>query len=539
MARINFAKNFAGEIYATQTWVTGQNYATETYVDGKISGLGNVFELKGLVETLPETAEIGDVYLMNETVDGQALTAEYVYTGEKFEKLGIATSTSNYATQSYVDSNYVKYNKFISGNGVSATEGKDTDGNNTLTVEAIVSATAGNRLSLTDSGLYVPAIVASDVRGFISVDDTKSIDMDFTNGVIKGDVKKSATDGNILVINEDGLFVPNTNTDTYHTFTNTDSIEFKETGLDVTADVRIAKNQGTSNPLIIVEDDATNGGLMVQGVGLKGDAGNSFVVAKDAQTVWSAVSALDAVVNQLQGGGDDNEGIISQVTTLRTQVKKNSRNIVDLNTNINSVNETVSDIIVDNGSIKTKVNGAITDITNLETGVNNAIADIATVKGSVNGAIADIAKLEIGVNGAIADVKQVVTELADVATLKSKTVTLSKQDGVATAKMNAGEIVFAVLDANNQVYPDVDYAADGATLTANYGGQTIPDTWTVWYGKVATFTTPTTSVVDATTTEIGNLTASVVDATTTAIGDLTATTATMENIETYVDTELN
>ena len=112
--------------------------------------------------------------------------------------------------------------------------------------------------------------------------------------------------------------------------------------------------------------------------------------------------------------------------------------------------------------------------------------------------------------------------------------------------MGAGEIVFAVLDANNQVYPDVVYTAEGATLTANYGEQEIPDTWTVWYGKVATFTTPATVDVDATSTAIGDLTAASVDATATvnavtatAIGELTAEDATMVEIEDYVDTELN
>lgn len=493
MARINFAKNFAGEIYATQKWVEDKTYATESFVTSKveslgdvatekfvtdkIASLGNVFELKGVVDSLPETAEIGDVYLVSETLDGISYTFEYVYTGTEsgFEKLGAATSSNTYATKSYVDATFVEKAQLKDGNFVSVTEDEDKN----FTFDVKVSADSGNALSAKADGLYVATPVE------ITVEDTATIDLNIAGGKI------------------------------------------------------------TANAI---------------GLGVKGDAGNSFVIAQNATTVWAAISALDSVVNQLQGGGDSQEGIVSRVEKVETLAKKNARNIVDLDANITSVNTTVSAIVDDNVTIKTSVNGAISDIatvksgvdgaiadiTKLETGVNATIADIATVKGSVNGAIFDIAKLETGVNGAIADVKKVVTELADVATLKTKPVTLSKQEGVATATMGAGEIVFAVLDANNQVYPDVVYTAEGATLTANYGEQEIPDTWTVWYGKVATFTTPTTVDVDATSTKIGDLTAASVDATATvnavtatAIGELTAKDATMVEIEGYVDTELN
>ena len=558
MARINFAKNFAGEIYATQNWTTAQ-------INEKVASLGNVFELKGLVDQLPETAELGDVYLVSEQLDGISYTFEYVYTANGFEKLGAATSSNTYATKSYVDATFVEKAQLKGGKGVSVTEGEDKN----FTFEAIVSNAEGNKIQLTDAGLYV----AECEKVVLTEKDTATVDMTVNDYEISANVKVSADANNILEAKADGLYV--------------------------------------AKPLeISVEDTATIGLEIVNGkitanaigLGVKGDAGNSFVIAQNAQTVWAAISALDGVVNQLQGGGEGQEGIVSRVEKVEKLAKKNARNIVDLDANITSVNTTVSAIIDDNATIKTSVNGAISDIatvksgvdgaiadiTKLETGVNATIADIATVKGSVNGAIsdiakleggvngaiadiatvksgvdgaiADIAKLETGVNGAIADVKKVVTELADVATLKSKSVTLSKQEGVATAIMGAGEIVFAILDANNQVYPDVVYTAEGATLTANYGEQAIPDTWTVWYGKVATFTTPSTNDVDATaevgaltaasveatSEEIGALTAASVDATATvgavtatAIGDLTASDATMEDIEGYADTELN
>ena len=542
MARINFAKNFAGEIYATQTWVEAKGYATETfvtdkgyattsYVDGKISGLGNVFELKGLVDTLPDTAEIGDVYLMNETVDGQTLTAEYVYTDKGFEKLGVATSTNNFATTSYVDttfatktdvdSTFVKATQFKSGKGATATAGTDDNGN-TLTVEAKVSAADGNRLSLTDSGLYVPAIVASDVRGFISVDDTATIDMNYDAGVITGNVKKSAETGNILVLKDDGLFVPDTNTDNYHTFTDSNSIEFTDINFNVTAnvkvskttgnrltiqtdgllvpaisksevvdfidvedtttidmtytdgvikgDVKIAKNQGTSNPLEIATGE--NGGLMVQGVGLKTDTGNTFQVAKNATTVWAAVSALDAVVNQLQGGGEDQEGIISQVTNLRTQVQKNSRNIKTNYENIGKLDATDGKLITDTQTLQDAITATNLDVNGIVTTFNNGA-------------------------------------------LKSKPVTLTGEDGEVSGTMETGQIVFAVLDGNKQVYPDIDYSTGVAVLSADYGELTAPATWTVYYGKVVEMTAPKATV-----------------------GDLTATSAEIVAIETYQDSEL-
>ena len=530
MARINFAKNFAGEIYATQNWTTEEinkkveslgDVATETFVTEKIASLGNVFELKGLVEKLPETAEIGDVYLVSEQLDGISYTFEYVYTENGFEKLGAATSSNTYATKSYVDATFVEKAQLKGGKGVSVTQGEDKN----FTFEAIISNAEGNKIQLTDAGLYVAECEKVDLHSFA---DTATVDFTVTGLEVKADVLVSADLANALSKKTDGLFVQ--------------KITVEDTA---TIDLEIVEGKITANAI---------------GLGVKTDAGNSFVIAQNAQTVWAAISALDGVVNQLQGGGEGQEGIVSRVEKVETLAKKNARNIVDLDANITSVNTTVSAIIDDNATIKTSVNGAISDITTLksgvdgaiaditklETGVNATIADIATVKGSVNGAISDIAKLETGVNGAIADVKKVVTELADIATLKTKSVTLSKQEGVATAIMGAGEIVFAVLDANNQVYPDVVYTAEGATLTANYGEQEIPDTWTVWYGKVATFTTPETTSVDAKSDAIGDLTAKSVDAeatvgdvTATAIGELTAKDATMEDIEGYVDTELN
>ena len=613
MARINMAKNFAGEIYATQTWVEGKNYATETfvtdkgyattgYVDGKISSLGNVFELKELVETLPATAEIGDVYLVNETVDGQTFTAEYVYTGTGFEKLGIATSPNSYATKSYVDttfatktdvdSNFVKATQFKSGKGASATVGTDDNGN-TLTVEAKVSTADGNRLSLTDNGLYVPAIVASDVVGFISATDTNSIDMDYTNGVIKGDVKTSATTGNILEIKNDGLFVPNTNTDNYHTFTSSNSIEFVDTEFNVTANVKQSATEGNRLTIetdglyvpaivasdvrgfISVEDTDTIDMNYVEGkitanaigLGLKGDAGNSFAIADKATTVWAAISALDGVVNTLQGGGEGQEGIISRVEKVEalskkneTLSQKNARNIEKNHDSIVSLEATTDALIVDNGMLKTAIEATNEDVVAVQTTANKLVTDNVTLKDAIvatnddveavkttaNALVADIDTVKTSVNGAIEDVKGIVTEFNDakLTTLDSKTVTLTKGDnGNVSGAMAKGQIVFAVLDGSNQVYPDIVYSDGVATLSADYGTTTAPETWTVYFGKVVTLTasdvaevgtlTAKNAVIDAT---VGTLTASnaTVDAT---VGTLTASNATVGEIEAYSDAE--
>lgn len=116
-----------------------------------------------------------------------------------------------------------------------------------LVVDVKVSATAGNTLTANGDGLYVPAATFAG----LSVDDSPTIDFsgNGTSGShLTGSVKRSATAGNSLVANADGLWAP--------TFASQDTptIDFTGAGTTVSAlqaAVKIsatAGNQVTANP---------------------------------------------------------------------------------------------------------------------------------------------------------------------------------------------------------------------------------------------------------------------------------------------------
>jgi hypothetical protein len=108
------------------------------------------------------------------------------------------TSTGGISAITTTDSSSVDF----SGDGTTATP---------LTAVSKVSTTAGNALSVDANGLYVATPTAS--TGLVSVTATDSPTVDFSgNGTVGTPLtavtKISATAGNALVANTDGLFIP-------------------------------------------------------------------------------------------------------------------------------------------------------------------------------------------------------------------------------------------------------------------------------------------------------------------------------------------
>ena len=82
--------------------------------------------------------------------------------------------------------------------------------NHTLQADVKVSATAGNTLAVNADGLYVPAAPAS-VQTPLTANDTPTVDLSASgldNHTLQAAVKISASAGNTLAVNADGLFVP-------------------------------------------------------------------------------------------------------------------------------------------------------------------------------------------------------------------------------------------------------------------------------------------------------------------------------------------
>ena len=126
--------------------VTLEDYAEKTYVDEKVSALGAVMKIVGKVDSvdaLPETAEVGSVYLVTEGDE----TAEYVFAENTgWEKLGTTTKVdlSGYATETFV-SNAIADKADKSEVATSLTEAKEYADEKDVTTLDEAKAFANNK----------------------------------------------------------------------------------------------------------------------------------------------------------------------------------------------------------------------------------------------------------------------------------------------------------------------------------------------------------------------------------------------------------
>lgn len=144
--------------------------------------------------------------------------------------------------------------------------------NHTLSAAVKVSATAGNTLSVNADGLYVNVPAQTPV----TVVDTSTVDLTAsgTNShTITAVVKISATAGNTLSVNADGLYV-NVPTQTPITANDTSSIDLTASGTD----------NHTLSGVVIISPDANNL-LVTNGNGL-------FVQAVNAVNTGSGCTAV-------------------------------------------------------------------------------------------------------------------------------------------------------------------------------------------------------------------------------------------------------
>lgn len=92
-------------------------------------------------------------------------------------------------------------------NSASVTIGED----NIVYANVRVSADLNNALSIKDDGLYVsPSVISGEGGSSVALlgSTTPSNSVDITQNVVSVNTRVSAADGNTLSVNEDGLFVP-------------------------------------------------------------------------------------------------------------------------------------------------------------------------------------------------------------------------------------------------------------------------------------------------------------------------------------------
>ena len=152
-----------------------------------------------------------------------------VQVGDPYIELTIA---NNDGTKLYIPvKSLVEYPTVDDTNSVDLS----VDANHKITADVKISATTGNILSVENDGLLAEHYVGS-------VADTNSVDLDVTGKELTANVKVSAETGNKVTIANDGLFVA---ADYIGSIDDTDSVDLTvDANAKLTADVKVSDNTG-------------------------------------------------------------------------------------------------------------------------------------------------------------------------------------------------------------------------------------------------------------------------------------------------------
>ena len=104
--------------------------------------------------------------------------------------------------------------------------------NHTLQADVKVSATAGNTLAVNADGLFVPPVVVPAQTPLVA-NDTPTVDLTASgtdNHTLQADVKVSAAAGNTIAVNADGLFVPTPAAETPFVANDSSTVDFTTSG---------------------------------------------------------------------------------------------------------------------------------------------------------------------------------------------------------------------------------------------------------------------------------------------------------------------
>jgi len=149
-----------------------------------------------------------------------------------------------------------------------------------LSAQVVVSPNAGNALQVLPNGLFVPAASS------LSVQDTTSVDLTLAGGVLSANVIISPNTGNQLQLLPNGLYVPPS---TFNlTVTDTNTVDLTLAGNNLSANVIVSPNAG--NALQVLPN-----GLYVGpgGYSLSDCAGNPLPVGAQVLTCPSGVLLLN------------------------------------------------------------------------------------------------------------------------------------------------------------------------------------------------------------------------------------------------------
>ena len=149
-----------------------------------------------------------------------------------------------------------------------------------LSAQVVVSPNAGNALQVLPNGLFVPA------PSSIAVQDTTSIDLTLTGGVLSASVIISPNAGNQLQLLPNGLYVaPSTFS---LTVTDTNTVDLNLAGNNLTANVIVSPNAGNALQVL------PNGLYVGPGAySLSDCAGNPLPVGTQVLTCPANISALN------------------------------------------------------------------------------------------------------------------------------------------------------------------------------------------------------------------------------------------------------
>jgi hypothetical protein len=220
---------------------------------------------------------------------------------------------------------------FYDNNGITVSV---TNGSALIGIGLLLSADAGNSAVFgTDGGLLVPAVVAP-VIPIQTATDTATVDHVITGTDLTSNVKISATAGNLIVANADGIYV---SSDLFQTVLDTATVDLTLAGTVLSADAKISATAGniivanadglyaptTTVPVQTILDTATvdlvlTGTQLSANAKLSATAGNALVANLDGLYVPSAVAQtpltpVDTASVNLTVSGVDNHTIQADV----------------------------------------------------------------------------------------------------------------------------------------------------------------------------------------------------------------------------------
>lgn len=216
-----------------------------------------------------------------------------------------------------------------------------TQVNYSAQVDVKVSATAGNSITVNADGLYAPTATQTP----LTVTDSSSVDFTASgtdNHTLTATVKVSATAGNSITTNADGIYVA-TPTQTPLTVNDSTSIDFTANGTDNHTLTGVVKVSSTANNVLVINADGlyvpqetsligndtatvdltasgTNGHSLSAAVKISSTAGNIIVANADGiyastTTAETALTVVDSATVDLTAGatGNGHTGLTADV----------------------------------------------------------------------------------------------------------------------------------------------------------------------------------------------------------------------------------